>query len=256
MYPPARECIYCGRKDAKLTREHIVPFGLGGQAVIPEASCKEHAEVTSRFERVVARGMYGIERADANIQSRRPHKVQELLRQKVEITGTDKDGRIVTAMVPQGEVPRMPSRIDMLPPGALRGANPDLDEGCSMSADPPTAEQIRKLSAKLGLSKITIHSGWLDPYAFVRQLAKIAHAFTWVEVGANNFNPVLLPLILGQPFSKSYLVGGFEPPARQLSTSLAIRRLPQGNDTLLVVDISLLCFPRLPRYQVVAGIAK
>ena len=42
VYPSFGECIYCGAlaKDVELTDEHIIPYSLGGEAIILDASCK------------------------------------------------------------------------------------------------------------------------------------------------------------------------------------------------------------------------
>jgi 5-methylcytosine-specific restriction endonuclease McrA len=52
---PARVCIYCGRTDG-LTEEHVVPFALGGNLIIPDASCPSCRDMTSAFETKVLRG--------------------------------------------------------------------------------------------------------------------------------------------------------------------------------------------------------
>jgi 5-methylcytosine-specific restriction endonuclease McrA len=50
------ECIYCGAlaKDVELTDEHIIPFSLGGKAVIREGSCRECARETAKLENEIA----------------------------------------------------------------------------------------------------------------------------------------------------------------------------------------------------------
>lgn len=58
-YAAVGECIYCSAQDG-LSDEHIIPFGLGGNLVLPEATCRSCADVTSLIERKVLRGfMYG-----------------------------------------------------------------------------------------------------------------------------------------------------------------------------------------------------
>ncbi len=32
-FKPVGKCIYCGTKQPPLTREHVVPYGLGGEHV-------------------------------------------------------------------------------------------------------------------------------------------------------------------------------------------------------------------------------
>jgi hypothetical protein len=63
-------CIYCGRNDTRRTDEHVVPFSLGGQHVLLDASCA-CADITKRFEQDVAREMWGDARNSFNAPTRR-----------------------------------------------------------------------------------------------------------------------------------------------------------------------------------------
>gem|GEM_PF-1646012 len=55
-YRPVGRCIYCGSPEwsagqvRKLGDEHIIPEGLGGKLLLPEASCKDCEGLTSKFE--------------------------------------------------------------------------------------------------------------------------------------------------------------------------------------------------------------
>ena len=54
-YAPVGRCIYCGATEhspgrAKLGDEHIVPEGLGGMMILPEASCGRCEGMTSSIE--------------------------------------------------------------------------------------------------------------------------------------------------------------------------------------------------------------
>ena len=64
-------CIYCGASDIKLTDEHIVPLSVGGQHVIVDGSCIPCAKITTKFERDVAREMWGNARISYGAPSRR-----------------------------------------------------------------------------------------------------------------------------------------------------------------------------------------
>jgi hypothetical protein len=64
-------CIYCGRAEVKLTDEHVLPLALGGQHVIRQASCLDCAAVTAKFERDVARELWGDARISYDAPSRR-----------------------------------------------------------------------------------------------------------------------------------------------------------------------------------------
>lgn len=69
-YEPVGECIYCGDKSA-LSDEHIIPFGLGGTLILPDASCQACADITSRIERKVLRGFMHGARVVGNFPTRR-----------------------------------------------------------------------------------------------------------------------------------------------------------------------------------------
>lgn len=72
VYDSVGFCIYCGASE-DLRDEHIVPYGLGGNLVLPKSSCGACADITSKFERSVLRGSFWPVRVFREIQSRRKH---------------------------------------------------------------------------------------------------------------------------------------------------------------------------------------
>jgi hypothetical protein len=88
----------------------------------------------------------------------------------------------------------------------------------------------------------------------LRALAKIAHSFACAERRPASFEPTVPPLILGEPVSATYFVGGFVPELEQDGKPVGLREEQRNGRTLLVAEISLHFFPKLPRYQVVCGI--
>ena len=67
---PAGVCIYCGAVE-ELTSEHVIPFSLGGKVELPEASCKDCRDATSKIELSIARKSLHVPRAVAGYPSRR-----------------------------------------------------------------------------------------------------------------------------------------------------------------------------------------
>lgn len=67
-------CIYCGATEGRLTEEHIIPTGLGGTLVLPNASCDMCATLTSQFEMRVLRGFLDRGRRAMGIKGRKAHK--------------------------------------------------------------------------------------------------------------------------------------------------------------------------------------
>lgn len=83
-YAPVLRCIYCG-SSAALSNEHIFPYGLGGRWVIPNGSCHECARITSAFEGVVQRTMFGPLRMMLGMPSRRKRERPNKLPLKVRL---------------------------------------------------------------------------------------------------------------------------------------------------------------------------
>ncbi len=70
-FPGYGQCIYCG-STGPLKDEHIIPFSLGGKAVIEAASCGDCEKVTSYLDGYLARQIFHEYRAHAGMKSRRP----------------------------------------------------------------------------------------------------------------------------------------------------------------------------------------
>jgi HNH endonuclease len=69
--PGYGRCIYCGATGS-LKDEHIIPFSLGGKAVIEAASCGHCEKITSYLDGYLARQIFHEYRAHTGMKSRRP----------------------------------------------------------------------------------------------------------------------------------------------------------------------------------------
>src|SRR3712207_8495388 len=64
-YPPVGRCIYCDAEryapdSARgLAEEHIIPYGLNGDLVLPEASCRRCERITGRNDSLMLKGEIG-----------------------------------------------------------------------------------------------------------------------------------------------------------------------------------------------------
>lgn len=70
-FPGYGRCIYCGVTGA-LKDEHIVPFSLGGKAIIEAASCGACEKITSYLDGYLARQIFHEYRVHVGMKSRRP----------------------------------------------------------------------------------------------------------------------------------------------------------------------------------------
>ena len=246
-------CIYCGARGVKLSNEHVIPFALGGNDEIEEASCAKCADITSRFERRVARSMYLRLRARLGVQTRRPHDRPSHFPVRVAGPGGE---RIV--QVPALEYPRVYAVFRMPPPGILEGRVPidTSPEGLKVDLRGETSDLdalARQGYFQPGESLVL--DDLLEWNAFNRQLAKIAHAYAIKELGSGAFEHALAPIILGTSATFSHYIGGVrvEPVVRY---QLALRLGEIGGEAWIVCSIFLvLSFDHrgFPTYEVVVG---
>lgn len=209
-YNPVGVCIYCGSDGGKkgLRDEHIVAYSLGGQSYLPKASCEACEDITKKFERTVARTMYGAFRIRENVRTRHPKQRPTHLPANVEHGDIT---RIVQLPV-EGRIAMFPV-VNLLAPGYLR--IPKVREigwvGAELSVKHDAPRDRSSWAAYPQGAKIGFKQSFpLDEYAKV--LAKIAHAIATAELGLDAFEHWLPPYIKGDDPHLSYLVGGCDEP--------------------------------------------
>lgn len=192
-YDPVGRCIYCDRAppDVELRVEHIIADGLGGDLLLPSASCDDCGKITCRYEQQVLREVFRIPRGALGIRSKkkRPDK-QTDVRMRVGL-----DENLVEQNIPfTAEMPR----VFMLfttdnGPGIARGASPEeecLTRPCSVF--PP--DSFERFNTTFGKNRVqygvTLHEG-----LFGQVIAKTAHAFAVATLGLNQFKPFLTDYI-------------------------------------------------------------
>lgn len=173
------KCIYCGSND-ELSDEHIVPYGLGAEWVLKEASCKKHRDITSKFELEILRGLWGPIRAATNVQSRRGHKGK-----RYPVTITQQDGRIATVHIDPAKF-GAPMHYLMLPcPRYLSGeaSDGDLSVHGRVTHVLPDPEKFKdELRKAFNPKKVDITTNF-RPVAFAQLLAKIGYGFAVGKYG-------------------------------------------------------------------------
>jgi hypothetical protein len=112
-FSPVGACIYCGDAGSDLSDEHIVPYALNGNWILPKASCAKCAYITGQLiEQRVLRGELRHLRAALNFQTRKPAEQPTLVRLRAE--GRDID-------IPIQECPILMHFIRFPAPGILDG---------------------------------------------------------------------------------------------------------------------------------------
>jgi hypothetical protein len=248
IYDPIGYCIYCGAVPPNLSNEHIIPYGLGGNHILPKSSCVDCAKITSQFELNSLRSLLGNFRVRQNIQSRRPKRRPKTLTLKT----SSGDQETVSTTVAVDIYPE----ILMLPipgrAGILEGHKPTsamvLLGGFSCST--------------LESKNIHLESEFFRLEDFMSMLAKIAHAYVYGEYGAEkaaSYRRLLPDRILQRDQTISYVVGGGAFSGTETS---------QPNDTIhamrcfsfefekterVIVEIKLFANWSAPTYHVVFG---
>lgn len=199
-YPPAGYCIYCGARDCDLSDEHIIPYALNGNLVLPKASCAACAKFTQKIEEVCTHKrweMLAPFRSKNKMQSRsrwtRENKVSaEVIRQ---------DGTRGRREFAADSFPAMLFGIHLPVAGILQGVLPTNEVECKF--------QIRIFGdVDAGAFKgEAVRACAIRYEAFFQLLAKIGYAYTAAEIGGAPY-PMVADIILGRSDKTAHLIGG------------------------------------------------
>jgi len=250
-YSAVRQCIYCGAQN-KLTTEHIIPYGLGGQFELPEASCTPCATITGRFEGSVLRTMFGNARIKLNFPTRRRKQRPKSL--EIELLGSS---GIVRHNIPIIDHPTALQMLGFDTPRILLGhSGPDTSMNVSFVVVTLGADYINNIK-KIIPDGGKIHMR-VRPVDLGRMLAKIAHSYAVAELGSPSFTPLLNDFILGRKeFDGNYLVGGMlqdlPPSDPTILHELKWRWEDTAHGRFLLVGVRLFSCLGGPQHLVVAG---
>jgi hypothetical protein len=272
-------CIYCG-STIGLTKEHVIPYGLGGDILLLKASCRDCKDVIDKFETRIIKHDWKMHRAHDNVRTRNEHPIAGAV--------------IVAEARPAGLGPG-------LAPELRDGKDADLDPGQS-KIQVPLDEHPHILIMPIISGRPAILTGSNDPWsefrfpfhdrvetarrfalhgehvavdtpfhmdAFLRLLAKIAHGMLFAEFEMAGIRPLLLNIIkegeteeawrlIGQepfvvrynPFTRMISEGGGRPTGPIVQTT--VEQAPDGR-IVIVVRIRLFSEYGAPTYVVVAG---
>jgi hypothetical protein len=250
---PAGICIYCGRKD-RLTEEHVVPFALGGNLILPDASCPECCKMTSAFERKVLRGFMHNARIAGNFPTRhrknRPTCVPIRVKQKDDFESVELplDKAIGVIFLPQ------------LEPAGFLADKPSLPGikicGTQVIGFGKSLDEIAK---ELGVKTLQFTSG-VETFEFVRMIAKIGYSYAVANLGPYPLNEVpVLPFIREESDDGSIWVGSADyeldieekKPQHSLALVPLIRTSGAIKEDVLVTRVKLFASSGAKGYEVV-----
>ena len=257
-FSPVGRCIYCGTKDGEMTDEHVIPFGLGGNVVLPKSSCKACAKETARMEQTIQRMLLGPFRVRLGLPTRRPKERPQHL--EIQIL---KDGKAIKKNVSPADFPLIYHTAQLPSPRILSGLPPTNKLDYEMVGIFNDDAATKKFMDKPGDA---ISVGVFEPFVFYRFLAKIAHSFAIGRLGMAHFKSFFLPdIVLWKadiPTNTLFqLIGGgadlpdpapTDPTVRWLH-SLRTRGEHPPTFRYVVATIQLFSFLNAPTYDVVVG---
>ena len=243
-------CIYCGATQGPLSDEHVLPYSLGGSDVLRKASCARCAAVTTKFERRVARGLWGEARTAFNAPTRR-RKMRS-----TELVMPGPSGRGRGLAIPAEEYPAGFVFYTMCQAGILQGLPADSDVSGTWKLvvidDDQRTTEFQKKHPSLPLTIRFQHV----PKDFGRLLAKVGYGHLLTQLDPGDFRPLCVPYILGHESNISYVVGGtFEDQVPQpgVGYSLGTAGFGTPDKVMLVALVRLLANTSAPAYHVVVG---
>ncbi len=226
-----------------------------------KGSCHACAKKIKPVETYICRDMFNEARVYLGIRGRRPKGRPTHF--SLKITFAD---RVEIQQFPAADIPW---HFAMPEFGSLPGLMIGQSFGGSWANThfhtygmPGNAEFFKSLKEKLGAKSVE-YTKVFQITPFVRQLAKIAHAFAVATKGLDNFKPLLPPMILGDDLSNlADLVGGvsgLEPHIEGRLHELYVEEGDCAGKPLIVVRIRLFTHVNVggigtPTYYAVVGV--
>lgn len=176
-YKPVGECIYCGFTEGKLTDEHIIAYALGGDRVLPAASCEACQKLTSRAEHLALHDMLIQVRSQLGLPSRKKSLPQKM---PLVVRYGDEEKTFVLS---KADHPTLAIFLCCPLPGELGGQAPSAGITVNGSqlyqvGGPP----LKDVLVKLGTDQVT-YSQTFRGNEYEKMLAKIALAYAVAEMG-------------------------------------------------------------------------
>jgi HNH endonuclease len=202
IYPGFGCCIYCGSDggDDGLRDEHIMPYCLGGNAVIREASCKACEAETSYLDGYLGRKVFYELRVHSDIQTRNPKNRPTHLKATLQVAG-----ELEVRSFPAKEQPYAVALPVWDIPGVLVGRAPTTafpGEGKHFFYYVPES-----LQAELPQGQFLVNAA-SNTTTFARAIMKIAYCHAVAELGLDGFRRLVSPqIILGQYSYVSHFIG-------------------------------------------------
>ena len=199
---PVGMCIYCGSTEyepsqpgKRLGDEHTLPFSLGGNHVLPQASCRACERKINIFETACARMIFGPVRLHLGIQTRNPSQRPETLPMTLIMSDDPPVEKVVE--IPVEECPVMIALVHFKMPRLLVPST-EGDRTVVASMIPSIEEVDRRrdaIAAQHGAISAVMDQR-VAQLELRRLIAKISHSIAVGHFGIDGFLPLLPDFIL------------------------------------------------------------
>jgi hypothetical protein len=249
-YLPFGSCIYCGDTE-DLRKEHILPFGLRGSAILPKSTCRECAKITGQVEQKVLRGPMRDLRIYRKLKSRTKHR-EAPERHSLKIIKNEAEEPVE---LPINEFPILLHFPIFKPPAYLNQGSYEkgiIVSGVATISFGPRPEEVARA---LGAKSISITQDQ-EPVAFARMVAKIAYSCAAAEGKLDllrGASPVV-PAILGKTDDIGRWVGTITDPIQKYNGLLHRILIHEDHyKHILIGEVHLFSNSETPKYGVILG---
>jgi hypothetical protein len=201
-FGPVGRCIYCDARGVKLSKEHIIPDGLGGNLVLMKASCIPCAEITGTIEQQVLQMMMGRGRAALDIRSKKSILAKREAIDHVFIKfgcGKPNSGEYRERVIPISDDPPFfipmfttdifPSVLNIFPSVIPRFDPFDVWDG-SIGPIAKAAQMAEKAGEPFDDHNSVMVEVKVNYGLMAQMFAKIGHAYAVAVLGIDNFFPM------------------------------------------------------------------
>jgi len=201
-------CIYCGENNGPLTREHIIPRGLGGNIspnglvdalVLKNASCQKCQEITKKIEDKCLTKMMDTGRAKLGLK--RKDRAGSTAKGFLRYEG----GLEIIKELGWSKIPGVVTIPHFYDAGAVTNEQTVGVPKCDYKvivvspASAKVSDDVKGVGVEVSADSIT----------FGQMLAKIALGLAVARYGVGEFVPFVRDFILSSPEQCGYWVGGY-----------------------------------------------
>ena len=243
-------CIYCGSTE-QLSREHVVPYALGGTLTITKGSCEECRKKTHGFETDVLTGPLRMVRYIQNLPSSTKHRAAP---KSVELSVKLRDGTEQQIEVPIEKAPILLAFYEFGEPkysDPTRGVNLETGAIVTGSYGQDPGQVLSELRAK----GMTIVGPPSRPVAFARLIAMIAYCFAFVQGHIKKLeNPgELIKAFMDEPDTLGRFIGSLPPPFAKYEGVRIRIGIKVLESSIAYAEVQLFAESGAPTYVVILG---